>query len=345
MTSEVDASVVISTRNRAAYLPACLAALAGQTTQATYEVVIIDNGSTDSTGAVLEEWCGRDPRFRSAREDRVGLSQGKNAGIRVARGRLLLFTDDDTIPVSTWIEAYRAFFGRHAEGHAIAGGPVEPVPDDLGDWPRWFTVSALPDLAMLDHQVERPLGKAEYVWGGNMAVPAALFRAVGAWDETVGRRADERGTYEDAEFEDRLRLSGGAVWFCPAAMVRHRVDRRTITPRRVASTAFDRGRNEFWAQAIPRYGDEAAVPRRLLAPAVLRLAGHLIAWSLWGAMFRLTWSPAAFERTRHAAWSSGWRLDTMRAGRASRPSYHRIGRLAFAIRRQCLRLIPNRPDR
>jgi GT2 family glycosyltransferase len=345
MTSDLEISVIISTRNRATFLLGCLQSLAAQATGGPFEVVVIDNGSSDSTPELLAHWSEKDPRFRWAREEHVGLSQGKNAGIRTARGKLLLFTDDDTVPIAGWIEAYRAFFARHPDGLVLAGGPVQPVPDDLGDWPRWFGERALPDLAMLDHRTERPLARAEYVWGGNMAVRAETFARIGPWDETVGRRADDRGTYEDAEFEDRLRAAGGAVWFCPEALVRHRVNRRTITPRRVASTAFDRGRNDFWAEHIPAYGSEASVPRRPLGPGVLRLAAHLLGWALWTAIFRTTSSPAAFERARSAAGSSGWALDALRAGRGSSRAYRVAGRATFAVRGLSLRLSPSEPDR
>ncbi len=86
MPPGVGVSVIISTRNRASYLPDCLRSLVAQQVQLAYEVVVVDNGSNDSTPELLAGWCNDHPEFRSIREERVGLSVGKNAGIRSARG-------------------------------------------------------------------------------------------------------------------------------------------------------------------------------------------------------------------------------------------------------------------
>jgi glycosyltransferase involved in cell wall biosynthesis len=338
MTEGVAVSVIISTRNRADYLPGCLGSLARQQTEASFEVVVIDNGSMDETPEVLSKWSSGDPRFRWALEPRLGLSQGKNAGIRIARGNLLLFTDDDTIPVDGWIESYQSFFVGKAKDAILVGGPVNPVPEDLGTWPRWFSAQSLPDLAQLQYGAERPLRKGEYVWGGNMAGSAALFARFGFFDETVGRRGNERGTFEDTELQDRLRDSGGVVWFCPSAEVKHRIPRGIITPRRVAATAFDRGRNEFWMVNIPKWGSEESVPKRNLLGGAVALAVRLWAWLLWAIAFRLWPRRGFFDRARRAGWSSGWVLDSMRAGRNLSRSYRSMARLVFRVRGVVLRL-------
>ena len=108
-------------------------------------------------------------------EPRIGLSVAKNTGVGLARGRLLLFTDDDVIVDPDWVRSYLDFFARHREDSIVAGGPIVPVAADLGPWPRWFDSCALPDVGLLDHAEERPLGRYEYIWGANMAVPAGIF--------------------------------------------------------------------------------------------------------------------------------------------------------------------------
>jgi glycosyltransferase involved in cell wall biosynthesis len=341
MPSDPEISVVVSTRNRAAYLPACIEALAAQRTEASYEAVLIDNGSSDGTADVLRGWSEKDPRFRWAREERVGLSQGKNAGIAMARGRVVLFTDDDTLPAPDWIDAYRRFFARHPDGMTVAGGRVVPVPADLGPWPRWLPEEGLRDLALLDLGEERMVEGAQYVWGGNMAVPAALFDLLGTWDESVGRRAEERGTYEDAEFEDRLRRAGGSVWFVPEAEIRHRIARPSITPRRVAATAFDRGRNQFWKDAIPRFGAEGAVPAGPFGRGSLALGWHAIRWIVDAAACRVSLRRSTFRRARLAAWSAGHALERIRAGRTTSRAYRAAGRLTFGLRALALRMLPD----
>ncbi|HEU4993242.1 MAG TPA: glycosyltransferase [Gemmatimonadaceae bacterium] len=342
-----DVSVIVSTRNRAHYLPEVLGTLAAQATSASFEVVVIDNGSSDGTPALLDEWCRKDPRFRTACEPRAGLSRGKNAGIRLARGSLLLFTDDDVRVDRHWIDSYRRLFEQQSHALTIAGGPIVPMPHDLGAWPRWLDESALVDAFMLNYVGERRLDRFEYVWGGNMAAPRTLFDRVGLWDETAGLQGEQRVTredsdsFEDTAMQDRVREAEGSVWFCPAAVVQHRVARHSVTPRRVTSNAFARGRNEFWQENLRAWQEVERVPRRNALLALAGLTHSLARWAFWLVMFRLAVSKGFFERARSAAYSSGRSLDSLRAGRKSMRLYLGAARIAFPARNLLQRLAPD----
>jgi len=340
-------SVIISTRNRAHYLPEVLRTLAAQECDAPFEVIVIDNGSTDSTPALLEEWCRRDSRFRTACEPRPGLSRGKNAGIRMARAPLLVFTDDDMRVDPRWVDSYRSLFAGHEGALLLAGGPVVPIPHDLGAWPDWLDEAALADAGLLHHRDERALVKFEYVWGGNMAVPKFLFDQLGLWNETAGLQADQRVTredsqfYEDTELQDRVRKAGGSTWFCPEAVVYHRVDRRSVTPRRISSTAFIRGRNDFWQQGLRVWHHVELVPKRNALGALLALAESLVRWGFWLIIFRFSRRKDFFERACRAAFISGHSLDSLRAGRKSMRLFLGAARVAFLARSLLLRLTPD----
>lgn len=334
-------SVILSTHNRAAYLPDVLQSLAAQACRVPFEVILIDNASTDRTREILTEWCGRHAGWRVAHEARLGLSCGKNAGVGLARAPLLLFADDDMLLSPGWIQSYLDLFGRRDEGRMLAGGPYVPIPHDLGGWPDWFEEGAMADLALLQYDRERVLEPSEYVWGGNMAIPRRFFDELGPWDESVGRRGEERGTFEDTEFQDRLRRAGGHVWYCPAAVVRHRMPRDVITPREIASSAFTRGRNDFWKETIPVWHEQARVPRRNPVAVLVRLALSLLAWAVWLLAFRVTGGRRAFERVRDAAFRSGRHLDSLRAGRGPTPLTRLVNRAAFKARGLLLRLSPD----
>jgi glycosyltransferase involved in cell wall biosynthesis len=78
-----DVSVVVATRNPAEYLVDCLESLANQETRASYEVVVVDNGSEDATAELLGPWCREHPNFRALREEGgFGKSRALNAGCR-----------------------------------------------------------------------------------------------------------------------------------------------------------------------------------------------------------------------------------------------------------------------
>jgi glycosyltransferase involved in cell wall biosynthesis len=120
--AQVGIRVIVSTHNRAAYVPDALVALARQDCDSAFEVIVVDNASTDDTAAVLEGFCSTDRRFRTELEPRLGLSCGKNAGIRLARAPLLLFTDDDMVADPHWIRTYEEFFERHRGDELVVAG-------------------------------------------------------------------------------------------------------------------------------------------------------------------------------------------------------------------------------
>jgi GT2 family glycosyltransferase len=341
---DIAVSVIVSTRNRAHFLSDCLASLAAQRSTVPYEVVVIDNGSTDGTQEILDRWSRSDARFRTGREDRVGLSRGMNAGIGMARGSLLLFTDDDVVADPAWVKAYVELFSRLGDVAALAGGPIVPIAEDLGHWPAWFHPDGLVDMGLWSYPEERQLGAAEYVFGGNMAIPAELFRRWGLWDEALGNRGDHRGTFEDTEFQDRVRPSGVEIWFCPSAIVKHRVSSRNASARAVISRAFQGGRNDFWREGLRRYGDETSVPPRSFFGGGLSLAGDLAREAVRTAAFRASPSPGSFDRARRAARRTGWTMETLRPHRGSTRLFRGVAKATLLTRALLTRLIPSAPE-
>ena len=328
---EIGVSVVISTRNRSGWLPDCLRSLADQDSDTPFEVIVIDNASTDGTAEVLGRWCEQDPRFRTAREERIGLSAGKNKGILLARGATVLFTDDDVIVDRSWVSSYVGLFARRENDIVIAGGRIAPVPHDLGPWPPWFDEEASRDLAPLEHGRERTLAKGEYVWGANMAVPKVVFDRFGRWNEDVGNRGDDRESFEDAEFQDRVRAGGVEIWFCPGAAIQHRMDRSKITPRDIVRNAFNRGRNEYGVSDLTEWGDDPrSWPKRRALPGIVALSSHLLRWTWWTAVFRVSSGKGSFARCRREAYSSGWSLETLRGGRGR--LFRLIARVTLVVR-------------
>ena len=311
----MDISVVVATRNRCAWLDVCLEGLSRQDTVATYEVVVVDNASTDATAELITEWARRDDRVRMVREERLGHSAAKNAGLGAARGRAVLFTDDDVVVPPTWIESYASAL-RSSAGEGILGGAIVPVPDDLGPWPAWFDDAALGDVGMLDYGRTRPLIPEEYLWGANMGARRPVLDRVGGWDETVGRRGEERGTFEDTEYQDRARASRVPVWFSADLALQHRVPRASLTPRGVLRTTFLRA-------AVERRLDRRREPevrgsrpgvRRDVLLAALRLASAMA----WGVALRAMPVRAVFRRAHAATWRAGWSVEQVEdEGRAA----------------------------
>jgi glycosyltransferase involved in cell wall biosynthesis len=117
-------SVVIPSYNRAPVLARCLDALATQD-PAPAEVVVVDDGSTDGTPAVLAErgWV------RSVRQANGGRAAAKNTGIDAARGDVVLFLDDDVIATPSLVGRHAAHHDAHAEPHEALLGRVTWSPE------------------------------------------------------------------------------------------------------------------------------------------------------------------------------------------------------------------------
>ena len=340
MPSAVDVSVVVATRNRASLLGDCLRSLSAQRSDVGLEIVVVDNGSEDATPQVVQEWSRLDKRIRSVEQPAIGLSRAKNAGIRSAKGRLLLFTDDDVVVSDRWIEAHVDFF-RRTRGLVVAGGPVLPIAHDLGSWPPWVTDAATAELVRLYYGEEEHLLEGfERPWGANMAARRELFDEVGLFNDFVGRIADERGTFEDVEFVDRVRAAGGQAWYCASARVYHRVPAAGVELRTIVSVAFVRGGDDFLRRGRASYFEPALpVPTRRVAAAIA------LPWMVAGAVlsaaaFRLTAHRAASELARKSAWGTGWCMLAS-TGLGSALPLRAVRRLTVLFHDFAVRLIPD----
>jgi glycosyltransferase involved in cell wall biosynthesis len=320
-------------------LPDCLRSLTTQTCDVGFEIVVVDNGSEDATAQIVREWSGRDGRVRSVEEPQVGLSRAKNAGIRNARGQLLLFTDDDVVVKDGWIAAYVDFFSRPRSRAVVAGGPVLPVPHDLSTWPPWVYDTARPDLPCLYYgEEERPLRRFEWLWGANMAAPRDLLEELGAFREGLGRGGRDE-TYEDVDLADRFRDAGGEVWYCPAAPVYHRVNPNLSRPRHLLLTAFNRGGNDRVKILQGNYFEPACrVPTSTVA-AAFALPWMLAVLTVSATIFRLTRRPHAFDLARRFGWGAGWCMWAL-LGESSRRRARVVRWVVLRVRQGALRMTP-----
>ena len=155
MTSSSDASrepaisVVVSTHNRQDDLGAALESLLHQVGDVPYEVLIVDNNSTDDTRAVVERAIESSPvPLKYLFEPRQGVSYGRNTGILHARAPIVAITDDDCRPAPDWIAAIAQTFEKYPDIDCIGGRVVPAWPDYV---PSWFTTRQTSPLAICEH--------------------------------------------------------------------------------------------------------------------------------------------------------------------------------------------------
>jgi glucosyl-dolichyl phosphate glucuronosyltransferase len=201
----VDISVVLSTYNRAAMLPAALEALLTQRTTVAYEVILVDNNSTDGTREVAARYVtGHPGRVRYVFERQQGLSYGRNTGIAAARGAVIAFTDDDVEVAPDWVERLARAFESHPDV-AYVGGRV--LPQWTVQPPRWLTTAHWSPLAVQDYGDEPVRVGAAWpvcLVGANLAFRRSVFDRVGLFTPSFGRIKDGIGSTEDHEMQLRL---------------------------------------------------------------------------------------------------------------------------------------------
>ncbi len=183
----ISISLIIPTYNRAASLKRALESASYlDYPPDRYEIIVVDNGSTDSTPAVVKEARQNNPtnRLVYVREERLGLHNARHAGVWAARGDILLFTDDDATFDPGWLSAYAEAFDSHPD-MAAAGGPVRAA------WeappPQWLIefmgdVKTFGMLSLMEPYEDFRLAADGIFFGVNMAIRAGILLEMGGFN-------------------------------------------------------------------------------------------------------------------------------------------------------------------
>ena len=241
------ASVVIATRNRAALLSRVLQSLsniqspAGDRGDQGWEIIVVDNASTDHTRAVVLEYqVHARVGVRYCHEPLAGKSIALNTGIEAARGDFIAFTDDDCLPDPCWLfHLCREF---QAVGNcAVIGGRVELFAAD--DCP--LAVQSEPDRHFAQSLAElySPL-----LLGCNLAVGRAALRQIGCFDTRLGPGATTRAVAEDIDFVYRAFRHGIPVLYSPEVLVYHGHGRQSQAEIETARYGYSAGRGALYCK-------------------------------------------------------------------------------------------------
>jgi glycosyltransferase involved in cell wall biosynthesis len=224
VTLRLRVSVIIATYNRAALLDECLDHLLRQRFSPGDEIVVVDNGSTDNTDAVVARHQRRCPvPLRLVHESVPGKSRAISRAVVVATGNILAFTDDDVNVGDGWLEAVREAMTDPVV--ALAGGPVEPrwqpgVPEWIRRGRERYPRLGAP-IALLDYG-ERTLDLGpRTVLGANLAVRKDVFVKVGGFPATLGKLRGTLLSGEDHELCRRVQDAGFVARYVPQVSVKH----------------------------------------------------------------------------------------------------------------------------
>lgn len=219
-------SIVIPTRNRSGYLDITLGSLEHQNFTGAYEVLVVDDGSSDSTGSVVARRGARQVRHAAPR----GLNAARNTGLSATAAPLIAFLDDDVFAPPGWLGALVDGATRYPAADAF-GGPITArfegrTPSSCGREKPPITT-----LDLGEHDTD-----AEMVWGANFAIRRRAVATVGPFDEAVAGHGDEE------DWLMALRRSGGRIVYLAAAGVQHRRAGADAGLPALVRAAYRRGR-------------------------------------------------------------------------------------------------------
>jgi glycosyltransferase involved in cell wall biosynthesis len=214
-------SAVICTYKRADYLRAALRSLCHQTlSRDQYEVIVIDNAGEREVAQLVEEFKSDHVELRYFVEPRLGLSHARNCGLKLARGRIIAYLDDDARADVDWLEQLTRTFDQ--TGAAAVGGRVWL--DWQGDKPAWVGDEQLSLFTFVDHGDEsHVLRDGEYLVGANIAFTVDRLNEVGGFDANLGRQGSALLSGEEAKVLREINERGGTIYYEPAALVWHAV--------------------------------------------------------------------------------------------------------------------------
>ena len=187
--------------------------------QLRWEVLVVDNGSEDDTAEVIASYATVLP-IVCVREPQAGLSNARNAGVRHARGRYIVWTDDDVRLDEGWLTAYVQAFETFSDA-AVFGGSAVPVLEE--PTPAWFSQNEF--IGLLAHRDPRGLPRQLSIdgplpWGLNFAIRAIEQRSH-LYDPLLGVAPGRRRCGEEEQVIGQILASGAKGYWVPDAIVLH----------------------------------------------------------------------------------------------------------------------------
>jgi glycosyltransferase involved in cell wall biosynthesis len=285
-------SLVICTRNRSDRLRRCLDAVAAIRSTERWEVVVVDNGSTDDTHSIVEEAAERFPvPLRLVAESMPGVSRARNTGWRTATAALVAYTDDDCYPQDDYVDVVLARFAADPR-LGVLGGAV--LPYDPTDAPVTY-------VAVRD-SVELPPGgfvTPGLLISANLAFRRNVLEQIGGFDTVFGYGAGFASGKADAVIEDvdavaRVLAAGWRGRYDPAVVVRHHHGRKPGPEVDAIRRGYDIGRGAFFAKCAL----DGRMRRKYLAGWMRLTAGRVQRREPLGPVGRELWGAAHYLRGR-----------------------------------------------
>ena len=283
-------SVVICSYNRLDHLLASVESALKQTLPVdSYEVIVVDNASTDGTAEAIQALVKQHANLRYIYETRLGLATARNTGWQAAQGTYVAFLDDDAKAETNWLETAKGLIERNPTNLRCVGGPIHP-----------FYTSPKPDWWLDKYEirtrgdVQRHLRQGEFFSGSNMIWLKQTLQTYGGFESTAGMKGNQLGMGEETGLFRRVWEGEEAPVFLysPDLRVYHWVPPEKMTMGYIVKRAAANG--QFEANFAISQNNSFAGRLRLIGTTLRILAVQI---------------PAVLLKRRHYKTTQNWYFD------------------------------------
>ena len=240
--SDPNIALVIVTRNRRIQLLRTLESLKRLRTRVSWELIVVDNGSTDSTGSAIEDFASDfDHPTRFVYEPALGQGNARNAGWRSAEAQIVAYVDDDCYPAEDYLDAVFNCFAENPNLGFVSGRILLYDQTDI----RITIQESLTRVSLAPKSFVRP----GFIQGANSAFRRASLAQVDGFDPRFG---GAKGQFLAEELDVAVRISA-AGWhgaYDPRPLVYHHHGRKTSWQAWRLMRVYQRGIGGFYAKCV-----------------------------------------------------------------------------------------------
>ncbi|MCC7201183.1 MAG: glycosyltransferase [Nitrospirae bacterium] len=241
----MNISAIVCTHNRSELLGRTLKSLAEQEYPSSgYEILVVDNLSTDKTKDVVLEFMARfrgKVMIRYIVEDKIGLSHARNRGIEESTGEIVAFIDDDARAEKRWLSALRKVY-EDKEDAMCVGGKV--ILEWSSPGPSWWSSEMDTHLSAVDYgDALKRLSYPEYPFGTNISFSRSAVKGVGMFNPGLGRIGKMLLAGEEIDICLNIEKKGGVIYYCPDMVVYHLAQPERLNKGVINKRAYWHGRS------------------------------------------------------------------------------------------------------
>lgn len=239
-------SIAVCTYNREKHIINALESLKNQSLNLNlYEIIIVDNNSTDNTPELVTNFINANPdiNLRYFKEDQQGLSFARNRAITESISNIIAFIDDDAIVPENYLMNIKEFSDTHQNIDAF-GGKVIPIYEN-GSEPKFMSRPIWGLVTKIDYGDKiREFPKNKYPVGCNMIIKREVLLNIGLFDTNLGRIGRIGLASEEKDLFERIKKNGGKIYYSPNIIVYHNIDNYRLEFDYIKKLSFGIGLSE-----------------------------------------------------------------------------------------------------